>query len=322
MATKTGICILCQQEKKLNLEHVPPQGVGNKGGKNTLTGDLRDFISWNSSSEPLPREIKRQPKGNAYYTLCIDCNSKLGGAYVKHYVDFAKENKEFLYRIKNVKLGNNSKLTHSMKDVNSLRVAKEIVAMFFSVNGEVDSKDVKFLDSVRTYLKEVENNNFPIEKYKIVLNYHFPIFAPWMKELHLATDMIDNESTHNYIRPFVKHELGNGQKIRYSEIQYEGIGLTLIDLENSNYDITIGYDLKNFLTAQDKSKKILLSNVPVFTPNSILLMEKALEFPEESGADLLLREQRILNYIKSLNQKEREEAELKIRALGKNRSIK
>ncbi|BDE08890.1 hypothetical protein [Lactococcus cremoris] len=55
-----------------------------------------------------------------------------------------------------------------MKDVNSLRVAKEIVAMFFSVNGEVDSKDVKFLDSVRTYLKEVENNNFPIEKYKIV----------------------------------------------------------------------------------------------------------------------------------------------------------
>ncbi|KZK09834.1 hypothetical protein V4_0881 [Lactococcus cremoris] len=32
----------------------------------------------------------------------------------------------------------------------------------------MDSKDVKFLDSVRTYLKEVENNNFPIEKYKIV----------------------------------------------------------------------------------------------------------------------------------------------------------
>ena len=101
MATKNGICILCQQEKKLNLEHVPPQGVGNKGGKNTLTGDLNDFLSWVFSEKSLPREIKRQPRGNAYYTLCIDCNSKLGGAYVKHYVDFAKENKEFLYRIKN-----------------------------------------------------------------------------------------------------------------------------------------------------------------------------------------------------------------------------
>ncbi|MDG4984999.1 hypothetical protein OGZ51_12675 [Lactococcus lactis] len=43
------------------------------------------------------------------------------------------------------------------EEVNSLRVAKEIVAMFFSVNREVDSKDDKFLDSVRTYLKEVEN---------------------------------------------------------------------------------------------------------------------------------------------------------------------
>lgn len=143
--------------KKLNLQNVPPQGVGNKGDKNTLTGDLNDFLSWDFTEKSLPREIKRQPRVNAYYTLCIDCNSKLGGAYVKHYVDFAKENKEFLYRIKNVKLGNNSRLTHSMKDVNSLRVAKEIVAMFFSVNGEVDSKDDKFLDSVRTYLKELEN---------------------------------------------------------------------------------------------------------------------------------------------------------------------
>lgn len=317
MATKNGICILCQQEKELNLEHVPPQGVGNKGGKSTLTGDLNDFLAWNSSAEPLPREIKRKLKGNAYYTLCIECNSKLGGAYVKHYVDFAKENKEFLYRVKNSKLGNNSELTHSIKNVNSLRVAKEIVAMFFSVNGEEESRDDKFLDSVRPYLKEAENNNFPIEKYKIVLNYYFPIYAPWMKDLHLATDMIDNESTHNYIRPFVDHELGNGKKIRYSEIQYEGIGLTLIDLENSNYDITIGYDLEKILTAQDKSKKILLCNVPVFVPNSILLRETILGFPEESGADLLLREQRILNALKSLNRKEREVLEEKLRTFSK-----
>ncbi|WP_259756325.1 HNH endonuclease [Lactococcus lactis] len=131
MATKKGICILCQQEKELNLEHVPPQGVGNKGGKNTLTRDLEDFLSWDFSGKSLPREIKRQPKENVYYTLCIECNSKLGGAYVKHYVDFVKENKEFLYRIKNVKNGKNSILTHSINNVNPLRVAKEIVAMFF-----------------------------------------------------------------------------------------------------------------------------------------------------------------------------------------------
>ncbi len=69
MATKNGICILCQQEKKLNLEHVPPQGVGNKGGKNTLTGDLNDFLSWVFSEKSLPREIKDDNLGgNAYYT--------------------------------------------------------------------------------------------------------------------------------------------------------------------------------------------------------------------------------------------------------------
>ena len=31
------------------------------------------------------------------------------------------------------------------------------------------NKSDKFLDSVRTYLKELENKNFPIEKYKITL---------------------------------------------------------------------------------------------------------------------------------------------------------
>ncbi|MGX7049124.1 hypothetical protein RU86_GL001631 [Lactococcus piscium] len=172
MGTKEGVCILCQQEKQLNLEHVPPQAVGNKGGKNTITGELFFLQDWDFNKKGLPREIKRRPYGNAYYTLCIDCNSKFGGDYVGHYVNFAKENKEFLYRVQNTKNGSDVYKTHSMRGVNPLRIAKEIVAMFFSINGNEDEKDKNFLDSVRLYLQIPSSNEFPIEKYEVIMNYY------------------------------------------------------------------------------------------------------------------------------------------------------
>lgn len=313
MATKNGKCILCQEEKILNLEHVPPQGVGNKGGKHTITGNLEAFQSWDFSKNGLPRDIKRQPKGNAYFTLCIECNSKLGGEYVKHYVDFAIDNKAFLYRTKHTRNFNQSRLTHSIKGINPLRVSKEIVAMFFSINGSEDDKDDEFLDSVRDYIKEPKNSSFPKDRYKIIMNYYYPVSTHLIKEINIANDMVANDRTHNYIRPFVQHDLQGGGKIKYSEIQYEGIGLTLIDLKSSNFEINIGFDLEKFLTSSDKPKKIHLYNVPVITPTSTSMMEKVLDFPvEDVGADLLLRDQRIINYIKTLNAIERKNLRKKL----------
>ena len=61
-------------------------------------------------------------------------------------------------------------------------------------------------------------------------------------------------------------DLSTGRKIRFSEIQYEGIGFTLIDLKNSTFEIKEGLDLKNLLCADDKIKKIQLYKVPILTP--------------------------------------------------------
>lgn len=40
-------------------------------------------------------------------------------------------------------------------------------------------------------------------------------------------------------------DLSTGRKIRFSEIQYEGIGFTLIDLKNSTFEIKEGLDFLN-----------------------------------------------------------------------------
>ncbi|MGX7049409.1 hypothetical protein [Pseudolactococcus piscium] len=140
------------------------------------------------------------------------------------------------------------------------------------------------------------------------MNYYFPISTHLIKEIHIANDMVDNDTTHNYIRPFVQHNLSNGLRIRYSEIQYEGIGLTLIDLENSTYKITEGFNLNKFLTGIDKLQKVQLYRVPVLTPTVLSQHERAIGIPVEGvGADLLLRQQRIVDFIKSMNKKQRDE---------------
>ncbi|GER77796.1 hypothetical protein EsFM111_25780 [Enterococcus sp. FM11-1] len=58
------------------------------------------------------------------------------------YIRFAEDNKNFLYNNTSLKNGK-SDLTHSIKKMNSLRVAKAIVAMFFSLNGDEDSMGMK-----------------------------------------------------------------------------------------------------------------------------------------------------------------------------------
>ncbi|HFD1791456.1 TPA: hypothetical protein QFP09_002548, partial [Enterococcus faecium] len=89
--------------------------------------------------------------------------------YVEEFIRFAEDNKNFLYNNTSLKNGK-SDLTHSIKKMNSLRVAKAIVAMFFSLNGDEDSMDKPFLDSVREYLSNPKSTLFPHEDYKIIMN--------------------------------------------------------------------------------------------------------------------------------------------------------
>ena len=185
---KMGKCILCEKYTELTKEHVPPKKSGNTGGKKTRTGNLDDFLKGDFTKGDFPKGIKRKLQGNVYYTLCSKCNSFFGSEYVEEYIKFAEDNKNFLYNTTSLKNGK-SDLTHSIKKMNSLRVAKAIVAMFFSLNGDEDSMDKPFLDSVREYLSNPKSTLFPHEDYKIIMNYYLPIGAPQNSKIKIPNDL-------------------------------------------------------------------------------------------------------------------------------------
>ena len=291
-----GNCILCEKYTELTKEHVPPRKSGNTGGKNTRTGGLEDFIKGDFTKGDFPNGIKRKPYGNVCYTLCGECNSFFGGEYVKEYIKFAEDNKNFIRNNTSLKNGKPD-LTHSIKKINPLRVAKEIVAMFFSINGEEDSMDKPFLDAVRGYLRDPKSTLFPHEDYKILMNYYLPIGAPQNARVKIPNDIIDDGHTHNVIKGFMPLRTSDGKKVRFSEIQYEEIGFTLIDLKNSTFKINEGLDLKNLLCADDKVKKIHLYKVPVLTPTAITMMEleNNIKYPDP-GSDLVVRWQLMADF--------------------------
>ncbi|MBL1224215.1 hypothetical protein [Enterococcus sp. BWR-S5] len=295
-----GNCILCEKQTELTKEHVPPRRLGNTGDKKTRTGNFEDFLKADFTKGDFPKGIKRKPQGNVHYTLCGECNSFFGSEYVKEYIKFAEDNRNFLYGNINAKKGTDS-LTYSVKKINPIRVAKEVVAMFFSINGENDSMDKPFLDAVRGYLSDPKNNFFPHEDYQIIMNYYLPIGLSQDAKTKIPNDIIGDNIPHNVIKSFMTLDISGGKQIRFSEIQYDGIGFTLVDLKKSTFIIKEGYDLKTFLCADDKIKEMYLYKIPILTPMVITMMEmhNGINYPDP-GSDLLVRWQLIVDFLTEL----------------------
>ncbi|MDQ8458342.1 hypothetical protein Q3F29_11655, partial [Enterococcus faecium] len=130
---------------------------------------------------------------------------------------------------------------------------------------------------------------------------HLIKFVKKTVAIPIPNDIVNDGDTHNVIKGFMPLDLSTGRKIRFSEIQYEGIGFTLIDLKNSTFEIKEGLDLKNLLCADDKIKKIQLYKVPILTPTvlTMLEMENNINYID-SGSDLLIRWQVITNFLMEL----------------------
>jgi len=130
MKSLIGKCHICGNTDKLTYEHVPPAKAFNSHrafvyfGKDIL-GD--DYVPWD-----LPGKKGRQrQKGIGDYTLCGKCNNDTGAWYANAFVDFTYKGYKESY---NIKTSPNEWTTITFPDIYPLRVFKEIMAMFFSVN--------------------------------------------------------------------------------------------------------------------------------------------------------------------------------------------
>lgn len=152
-----GTCHICGCVDELTFEHVPPKHAFNN--KRVIEVNFEEAIKLG------PEEIARgniQQKGSGDYTLCKKCNNLTGKWYGKAFIDWCYQGMHILIKAKG---GPNLIYLNYLFP---LRVLKQIITMFFSVNGPEFAKAnpelVKFVLN-----KEIKYLN---PKYRIFCYYN------------------------------------------------------------------------------------------------------------------------------------------------------
>jgi len=127
-----GKCRICGKIGSLSYEHVPPRKAFNSNKAFIYMGE--EILKQDSLGFPweLPKlKGKQLQRGIGGYTLCGKCNNDTGAYYGDAFVDFIRKG----YRgTHNKKYINNSWATITLDEIYPLRIIKQIMAMFFSIN--------------------------------------------------------------------------------------------------------------------------------------------------------------------------------------------
>ena len=119
-----GICHICGVHGKLSFEHVPPEAAFNDrrilhtAFEKVLASDDLDSVRG-----------KFHQRGAGAHTLCEKCNNDTGSWYAGAYADWAHQAMAIL-----IGTGGKPSLSYPF-NIFPLRVLKQVVCMFFSVNG-------------------------------------------------------------------------------------------------------------------------------------------------------------------------------------------
>ena len=117
------ICHLCGLHKRLSFEDVPPRAAFND---NPILRSSFERVVMSEDLDDLQGKI--QQRGSGAYTLCEKCNNDTGTWYADSYVKWAEQAMRLLMAARG-----RPSLEYPFH-LHPLRVLKQIVCMFFSVN--------------------------------------------------------------------------------------------------------------------------------------------------------------------------------------------
>jgi len=143
-----GICHICGSYRKLSFEHVPPRAAFNH---QRILHIAFEKILASETLDEIPGG-KVQQRGAGAYTLCESCNNNTGCWYGSAYADWALQAMGIIIGTRG---------TPSLEypfDLFPLRALKQVVGMFFSVNGPAFQQTQA--DLVRFVLNR-DSNIFP-----------------------------------------------------------------------------------------------------------------------------------------------------------------
>lgn len=130
----TGPCHICGHTRDLSFEHVPPRAAFN----NRPLRVLRGLEIHAAEHDPARGEV--QQRGSGAYTLCERCNNDTGSWYGAAYADWACHGLAFLPHALSAP---SLYLTYR---IFPLRVLKQVICMFFSVNAPGFRSDHPYLE--------------------------------------------------------------------------------------------------------------------------------------------------------------------------------
>lgn len=129
---KTGICHICGRRGKLTAEHVPPRKAFNdsKIYRCNVSKFLgRSQLPWDTDGV----KMRQSQRGMVFEVLCETCNNNTGSWYGPAYIDFACQG----YRALNNSAHQGQKeIEVTFSSVYPLRIIKQILSMFCSINSE------------------------------------------------------------------------------------------------------------------------------------------------------------------------------------------
>ena len=123
-------CHICGRVGKLSKDHVPPQKAFNDY-KSYLYSGIKaisaDQVPWDFTG----LKGDQHQNGIGFYSLCRDCNSNTGGWYGRAFVDFIYKG---YCATHNTHETSGAWIKVPFHEVYPLRIAKQILTMFFSIN--------------------------------------------------------------------------------------------------------------------------------------------------------------------------------------------
>lgn len=139
--SKIGHCHICGEHGKLSFEHVPPESAFNN--RKVVTPDARKVFELGNLDDLKNLSGKQSQRGQGGYTLCGRCNNQTGHWYGSNYAAWAYQGANYLSR------SNGAMQLAYPYHLLPLRVIKQIICMFFSVNSprfrEVQPELVRFV---------------------------------------------------------------------------------------------------------------------------------------------------------------------------------
>lgn len=218
-----GRCRLCGEHRQLTFEHVPPRGAFNDRPVR-----IQKYDQQINERSPLYGSYSKAPRGSGDHVLCVQCQTRTGTWYARHYVEFAHEVKRNLDR---------RDLSHHTYRIRPFRVLKHALTMFAAVESSswlldmpgyksylLDPNSRSLPDSLRLYfycnttgnsrlngwsVQRMENgviiqcaevSSYPVG---LVLSFQPKVPHPFLTDITAFATFSDEEVSDVRIRPFM-----------------------------------------------------------------------------------------------------------------------